>query len=180
MGPTGRHATGEDARETSAAPPCEGRVPWEAYASMSRDPEVEARYHELCAYTLSLRDAAFVHQHVVDAHAVQTADEHTKPIAVLFGLVGLHLHVDRGWDGRRVQGAHQRLAARRREWPRFTLPASRTSITAADALAAAPGEERLAAIDAWCAAVWRDWSASHARIREYVETELETREGRSR
>jgi hypothetical protein len=39
---------------------------------------------ELMAWTMSLSDAAFVHQHVVDAWAAQHADEHSKPIGVAF------------------------------------------------------------------------------------------------
>jgi hypothetical protein len=34
----------------------------------------EDAYHELCAYTLQRGDAAFIHQHVVDAFAAQRAD----------------------------------------------------------------------------------------------------------
>jgi hypothetical protein len=30
-------------------------------------------YQELAAYTLGLHDAAFIHQHIVDAHAVHAA-----------------------------------------------------------------------------------------------------------
>ena len=37
-------------------------------------------YQALCAYTLGLRDARFIHQHVVDAYMAQHADERTKPI----------------------------------------------------------------------------------------------------
>jgi len=36
-------------------------------------------YHELCAYTLSLGDAEFIHQHVVDAFAAQDATPSTRP-----------------------------------------------------------------------------------------------------
>ncbi len=48
---------------------------------------------ELCCYTLSLRDAAFIHQHAVDAIAAQNADAQTKPIAIAFALVGLYLAI---------------------------------------------------------------------------------------
>ena len=63
----------------------------------------EAAYHEVCAYTLSLGDAAFVHQHVVDAWAARRATPVTKPIAFFFALVGLYLHLEHGWTGRAVQ-----------------------------------------------------------------------------
>ena len=48
-------------------------------------------YDELSAYTLMRGDATFMHQHVVDAFAVQYSDEQTKPIKLTFGLVGLYL-----------------------------------------------------------------------------------------
>jgi hypothetical protein len=49
-------------------------------------------YDELCCYTLSHRDTSFIHQHVVDAFAAQTADERTKLIGLAFALIGLYLH----------------------------------------------------------------------------------------
>ncbi len=116
-------------------------------------------YHALCAYTLAHGGPEFVHQHVVDAHAAQRAGAGTKPITLAFALVGLHLHLERGFTGRQVQRAHMALArehARRggRAWPAFALPRDRGAVTAADVLAAAPGPERDRAIDAWCTAVW--------------------------
>jgi len=63
-------------------------------------------YDALCAYTLTRGDAAFIHQHVVDAFAAQSADEATKPITLTFALVGLYLHVERQFTGREVQRAH--------------------------------------------------------------------------
>src|SRR5689334_48673 len=96
----------------------------------------------------------FILQHVVDAYAVQTATASTKPIAVVFGLVGLYLRVECRFSGREVQLAHMQLGKTRRDWPKLDLPAARGSITAADVLAAPPGADRDAAIDAWCRSVW--------------------------
>ena len=39
-----------------------------------------AAYHEVCAYTLTRGDAAFVHQLVVDAWAAQHASPASKPM----------------------------------------------------------------------------------------------------
>lgn len=121
-------------------------------------------YDELCAYTLSRRDAAFIHQHVVDAYAAQTADPHTKPITLAFALIGLLLRVERRLTGRRVQQIHQRLTMRRRAWPRFPLPANRGAMTAADVLRVTPGPERDVAIDHWCASVWAAYQESHEAV----------------
>ena len=114
----------------------------------------QAAYDELAAYTLTLGDAAFIHQHVVDVYAAQHATEATKPITVAFALIGLYLHVERGFTGRQVQRAHMMLARRSRSWPVFTLPATRGAMTAADVLAAPAGPARDRAISAWCPAVW--------------------------
>lgn len=44
----------------------------------ANDKETQA-CQELQAYTRSHGDPSFIHQHVVDAWALQHADEHTKP-----------------------------------------------------------------------------------------------------
>lgn len=114
----------------------------------------EDAYHQLSAYTLAHGDPAFIHQHVVDAWAAQTADDATKPIGIAFSLAGLYLHVDRGFSGREVQRAHMQLAKKREDWPRFELPSTRGTLTAADVMRAPAGPERDAAIHAWCESVW--------------------------
>ena len=114
----------------------------------------ENLYHELSFYTLSHPDPAFIHQHIVDAYAVQTADEQTKPIAVAFGLVGLYLHVEKNFTGRQVQHMHMRMGKKRRTWPRLMLPANRGDVTVADIIAAPPGTKRDEMIHRWCASVW--------------------------
>jgi hypothetical protein len=86
-------------------------------------------YSELAFYTLAHGDSAFIHQHVVDAFAVQHADENTKPIAVVFGLAGLYLHIEKGFTGRQVQLAHMRMATRSKQWPQIPLPEKRGEIT---------------------------------------------------
>src|SRR6185436_12792978 len=124
--------------------------------------ELESLFHELCFYTLAHGHPSFIHQHVVDAYAAQTADESTKPLKVAFALFGLCLHVEHRYTGRQVQQAHMRLARRRRDWPRFPLPAETGSVTVRDVLAAEPGPSRDRAIDAWAASVWAGWKDSHA------------------
>lgn len=121
-------------------------------------------FEELCGYTLSLLDAAFIHQHVVDAFAAQTADEHTKPIKLTFGLIGLYLHIEKQFSGRQVQRAHMKLAQHKQTWPDFPLPADRGAITAAQVLAAPAGPERDKAIDAWCSSVWQAFRESHQTV----------------
>jgi hypothetical protein len=109
---------------------------------------------ELCAYSLTHGDPAFIHQHVVDAFAAQNASEMTKPICVTFALVGLYLHVERQRTGRQVQRTHQALARRQQAWPFLTLPRDRGAMTAIEVLAKPEGAARDEAIHSWCACVW--------------------------
>jgi hypothetical protein len=126
-------------------------------------------YNELQGYTLMLRDPAFVHQHVVDTGMAQHADEATKPIGLAFALIGLYLHLERGFTGRRVQLAHMALGRTKRAWPRFALPSDRGPMTAANVIAAPPGEERIRAIDAWASSVWDAFRGSHEAVAGLVK-----------
>jgi len=129
-------------------------------------------YDELALYTLAHRSPAFIHQHIVDAFAAQTASERTKPIALTFALVGLYLHVELGVTGKNVQRAHMRMGRFKKQWPAFVLPEERGSITVADVRNAPPGPERDRAIDDWCASVWRAYAASRQQIIDLVRQEL--------
>jgi uncharacterized protein DUF5946 len=124
----------------------------------------QAAYEELQAYTLGLPDERFVHQHVVDAWMAQHADERTKPIGLAFSLVGLYLHLEKGFSGRQVQRAHMALGRRKRTWPSLALPKDRGFVTAVDVIAAEPGPDRDQAVDTWCASVWDSFRESRLTI----------------
>lgn len=124
----------------------------------------EAAYHEVSAYTLGRGDASFIHQHVVDAWAAQHATARSKPIGVFFALVGLYLHVERGFTGRDVQLAHMRLSRSPEPWPVFEPPSDRGSITALEVIAAPEGAARDAMIHEWCRAVWSAYADSRDRV----------------
>jgi hypothetical protein len=126
-------------------------------------------YDELQCYTLGHGGLGFIHQHVVDAWAAQHADEQTKAIGLTFALVGLYLHVERGFSGRQVQGVHMKLGQRKRTWPSFPLPRERGSMTASQVMAAQAGPERDEAIDSWCASVWGAFSDSQQAIAELLQ-----------
>lgn len=134
---------------------------------MSMRGEEEA-HDELCCYTLAHGGPEFIHQHVVDAWAAQTADETTKPIAVTFALMGLYLHLERQFTGRQVQRAHMAVARRTRVYPPIALPDQRGEVTASDVLSAPPGPARDAAIEAWCASVWSAFEESRPAIIEWL------------
>jgi hypothetical protein len=114
----------------------------------------EDAYHELSAYTLTHGDRRFIHQHVVDAYGAQSARADDKPIRLVFALVGLYLHLERGKTGREAQLAHMAMAKRKREWPPIAIPEHRGNLTAIDVMQQPPGPARDQAIDAWCEAVW--------------------------
>ena len=121
-------------------------------------------YDQVCFYTLAQRDPAFIHQYVVDAFAAQSADSATRPIALTMALVGLHLHNDRGFDGRQVQEAHMKLAKSKRAWPTWFLPEERGAVGPADVLQAPEGPERDRAIDAWSRSVWQAFAMNRASV----------------
>jgi regulation of enolase protein 1 (concanavalin A-like superfamily) len=55
-------------------------------------------YSELAYYTFAHENPNyFIHQHIVDAFTAQLANENTKPIAIIFALVGLFLFVEKGY-----------------------------------------------------------------------------------
>jgi hypothetical protein len=128
--------------------------------------KTRAAWDEVYVYTMGR--PGFILQHVVDAYAVQTATAESKPIGVVFGLVGLYLHVERQFSGTQVQKAHMALGRKKREWPKMYLPGDRGRITVADVLAAGAGPERDRAIHEWCQSVWAACSANRGTVIELL------------
>ena len=126
-------------------------------------------YHSLSYYTLTHPQPGFIHQLIVDAFGAQRATPKTKPIRLAFALVGLYLHIEKGYTGKQVQQVHMRLARDKRTWPTFKLPEYRGDVTVSDVLAAPPGAERDAAIEKWCRSVWNAYRASHAQVAGLLE-----------
>ncbi len=129
-------------------------------------------YGELGAYTLTLGDAGFIHQSIVDTYAAQHIGPAVKPIRVAFSLIGLYLACERGYTGRQVQRAHMLLARASKVWPPFRLPQARATLTVLDVVQA-PESARTAMIARWSQAVWDIWKADHARVAELARTYLE-------
>jgi len=116
-------------------------------------------YEEVYLYTMGR--PGFILQHVVDAYAVQTATNDTKPIAIVFGLVGLYLRVEKQYSGRQVQLVHMELGRKKRDLPAIAIPENRGAITVADVRATPEGPARDKAIDDWCRAVWSVFAGSN-------------------
>jgi hypothetical protein len=121
-------------------------------------------YNDLAYYTLAHPDPAFIHQLVVDAYTAQSAGEEAKPIAVVFALIGLYLHLEKGYTGRQVQRAHMQLAKWPNTWPRLPLPLHRGEIRIQQVIETDPGPARDAMIDRWCASVWKSWHEARLAI----------------
>jgi len=137
--------------------------------SMKTDQDL---YNELAFYTLAHPDPAFIHQNVVDAFAAQHADESSKPIYIVFALIGLYLCVEKNFTGKQAQMAHMRLAKIRRQYPRLPMPKQRGAIGVRDVLAVAPGPERDAMIQNWCVSAWDAWKESRVQIVALAKSEL--------
>ena len=128
-----------------------------------------AAYDEV--YVDTMGRPGFILQHVVDAFVLQTASNHSKPITVVFGLVGLYLRVEKQYSGHQVQQVHMKLGREKRGWPSICFPEDQGRITVVDVLAASAGPERDKAIDDWCRSVWAAFSGNRqiivALLREY-------------
>jgi hypothetical protein len=133
---------------------------------------MEKEFHELAFYTLSHKSEAFIHQHIVDAYAAQTADLHTKPITVVFALVGLFLHLEKGFTGKEVQLFHMKMVDNKRNWPNISLPDNRGAIQISNVLAVPPGPKRDEIIHSWCLSVWDAYIESKSVIIALVESYL--------
>jgi hypothetical protein len=130
-------------------------------------------FHELSFYTLAHPDKDyFVHQHIVDAHACQAADRETKPIKLLFGLVGLYLYIECQYTGKEVQKAHMMLAKHKKNWPILTLPTNKGNIGVEDVLQSSEGKNRDELIRQWCESLWSAYAENHVTIRTYIAEEL--------
>ena len=135
-------------------------------------PSEQDLFDELSFYTLAHRDPAFIHENSADAFRAQHVSETTKPMAVIFAVMGLYLYLEKGFTGRQVQMCHMRMARQRKSWPTLPLPKQKASLSVADVVAAEAGPKRDAMIRDWCAAVWAIWQESRPQIVELARTEL--------
>ena len=130
-------------------------------------PECWRQYGELAAYTLTLSRDTFIHQTAIDCYEAQHPGEPGKPIAAVFGLVGLYLVSEKGYSGLQVQRVHMILGTRHLALPTLIAPTFLGSLTVADVLAA-PLSTREAAIQRWAKSVWDAWSTEQQKIRAYT------------
>lgn len=129
-------------------------------------------FHELICYTSAQKDPEFIHQYVVDAFALEYADEETKNIKVTFALIGVYLHIEKNFTGKQVQNAHVKLGKNRRNWPKFVLPLERGNISVSNVITCPEGFKRDRIIYEWCESIWQAYSHCHEEVRNLVRDEL--------
>ena len=132
----------------------------------------QALFDELAFYTLEQPRSEFLHQLAIDTFTAQHATAETKPMAVVFAVLGLYLHAERGFNGLRIQRVHMQLARLGLAWPVLPLPEHHAEITVADVLRVAPGPQRDALIRKWCTAEWQMWTESRPAIAHLLKTHL--------
>jgi hypothetical protein len=130
--------------------------------------ECWAQYGHLAAWTLSLGDPAFAHQHVVDCYAAQHIGPESKPIVAVFALVGIFLALEHGATGRQAQLAHMKLGRKHQDWPRLEQKTHSFDLTVEDILKVQGGPARSLALKSWMECVWSAWRHEHGRIRTIV------------
>jgi hypothetical protein len=130
-------------------------------------------YLDLSLYTLSHKSKDFIHQHIVDAYTAQTVDEQTKPIALVYALAGLYLHLVKNYSGRQVQLAHIEMSKKNKVFDKIILPENRGQITVVDVLGAPEGFQRDDMIHKWCISVWDAYSNEHNKVVEMTMSILQ-------
>ena len=150
---------------TSICPGCGVNLPSQGFAVSEKynaSGECQKMYEQLLYYTLSKRDAYFIHQLVVDTYAAQHSTDSAPKIRTAFALIGLYLVNEQGFNGRQVQLTHMRLP--KFQWPSFKAPADTGKITIKDVINSPPGDERDNMIKIWSNSVWQSWNNYHQWI----------------
>ena len=111
----------------------------------------------------------------MDTYAAHHAGASAKPIGITFALAGLYLTHEHGYTGRQVQIAHMQLAKAAKSWPQFKQPEEKASVTVLDVLNT-PEDQRNEMLRDWGRAVWRIWTAEHAKIAALVHEHLTVRQ----
>jgi hypothetical protein len=137
--------------------------------------ECRAVYAEVAGFELAhIALLGRWHQLLVDTYAAQHVGDASPRIGPAFALIGLHLALDRGWDGPAVRDAHQALARRHRDWPSFMpAPSFAGGLTIADLALAGSPEAHVEILRAWAGDVWAAWRVRHEAVRTLVAARLE-------
>jgi hypothetical protein len=139
------------------------RTPWALDEDLRASPECRRACGEVAAFAYEHpAELGGLHQLVVDAYGVQHAGEPTRPIRVVYGLVGLYLALECGVDGPGVRDVHSAMGRPAADWPSFDEPRPTGGITVADVLHAGRDagsvQGHANAVRRWAGEVWAAWS----------------------
>jgi hypothetical protein len=103
----------------------------------------------------------------IDAYGAQHAGDPTPPIRVVYGLVGLHLALERRISGEGVRLAHSLMGKPRADWPRLEPgpPADVTVLDVAEeGVDAGSCRGHAEGILRWGTSVWAAWAPAHDEV----------------
>jgi hypothetical protein len=164
--------------QTTMCPGCGLRLPESGVpldVELNASSECWRRYLDATGFELShVAALGGFHQLLVDTYGAQHPGPPSKPIRLVYSLVGLHLALEQGFNGLEVRQVHQRMGKPRADWPVFARPAHLGLLTV-DALARAGAdaesvEGHARALREWAADVWRAWSSEHEAVRAFAGT----------
>lgn len=111
-------------------------------------------------------DEEFIHQMAIDTYEAQHGGGDTKNIAVVFGLVGLYLSLEKNYSGRQVQKAHMILGEKNKEWPKLEPPTFNWEYTVKDVLDSSLEKGLKEEIRKWAEVTWRGWGEQQKTIED--------------
>lgn len=130
--------------------------------------ECQEHYNTLCGLSFSYFDPSFTHQLAVDAYTAQHAFDESKPIGIVFALIGLCLVNKHDFTGRQVQRFHMNI--QKQKWPKLTPPSLKSDITIADISGISDENQRNTMIKKWALEVWETWEIHHDYIITLVDS----------
>jgi hypothetical protein len=125
-------------------------------------------FHTLAGIHFDEADASFKHQIAIDCYGAQHIGGPSKPVTAVYALVGLCLHVERGFSGRQIQAAHMLLARTRSNWPTLSAPATHYRVTVDMVVAAGCASSRAQQLEAWAVCTWEAWRNEQQWVRNII------------
>jgi hypothetical protein len=146
--------TGPTHAYVGASPAC-----WQLYCRLSADP-------------FARREGTRLRRLVVDTYSAQHPGvEHRRATqSVAVHLMGLCVLLERDGQTRRLSPVLGRMPARKTmdlHW--LAPPDFKRCLTAADVLAAGPGDDYATTAEAWAKSVWAAWRPHHDTVRGWLD-----------
>ncbi len=131
-------------------------------------PECWDLYGEVSARVLNDANLQRFQQLRVDTYLAQHPGPEMSDLSIAFGLIGLHLALDRGATGPEVRAVHQRLGNARIAWPHIAAPDDRGPVTVRDVARAATPDRFAQELRRWAESVWAAWAPQHATVHGWL------------